>query len=134
MLKKTEKELGFSRMEQHKRNLILHASSEPPFDDPALNPTEFLFQFLSKKSQFKAKEMSSHRLSLAQMVSCIWNGDFLWLTPDCPSGISIFFCPELSSIDSAELEKDHYFLALADKVKHGEIEKKQNRYSIFLRI
>jgi len=82
---------------------------------------------MSKKNPFKAKEMLSHRLSIdnvpfhlsTQMVSCLWNGDFLWLTPDYPSGIRIFFCPELSTINSTELEKD----ALADKVKHGDLEK-----------
>jgi hypothetical protein len=130
ILKKVEKEPGFSRLEQHKKNLILNASAIPPYDEQAPQPTDFLLQFMSKKNQFKAKEMLSHRLSLenipfhpsTQMVSCLWNGDYMWLTPDYPSGISIFFCPELSTVNSFELEKDRS-LALADKVKQGDIEK-----------
>jgi hypothetical protein len=127
---KAEKEPGFTRLEYYKKNMILNASATPPFDEQASTPTEFLIQFMGKKNQFKAKEMLFDRLSIdntpfhpnTQMVSCLWNGDFMWLTPDCPSGVSIFFCPELSTVNSAELEKDRT-LALADKVKHGDLEK-----------
>jgi hypothetical protein len=84
---------------------------------------------MGKKNQFKAKEMLFHRLSIyntpfhpnTQMVSCLWNADFFWLTPDYPPGVSIFFCPELSTVNSVELEKDRT-LALVDKVKHGDLE------------
>jgi hypothetical protein len=57
-------------------------------------------QFLNKKSQFNAKEMLRIQQQTihpkTQMVSCIWNGDFLWHTPDLPSGKIIFFCPEVT--------------------------------------
>jgi hypothetical protein len=127
---KAEKEPGFTCLEYYKKNMILNASAIPLFDEQASTPTEFLIQFMGKKNHFKAKEMLFHRLSIdnapfhpnTQMVSCLWNGDFMWLTPDCPSGVSIFFCPELSTINSAELEKDRT-LPLADKVKHGDLEK-----------
>jgi hypothetical protein len=93
---------------------------------------------MGKKNQFKAKEMLFHRLSIdntpfhpnTQMVSCLWNADYLWITPDYPSGVSIFFCPELSTVNSAELEKDRT-LALVDKIKHGDLDKlSKQKFSI----
>jgi hypothetical protein len=57
-----------------------------------------------------------------QMVSCLWSGDFMWIIPDHPSSVSVFFCPEIPMVNSIELEKDRTF-ALADKVKHGDLEK-----------
>jgi hypothetical protein len=109
--------------------MILNASATPPFDEQASEPSDVLLQFMGKKNQFKAKEMLFHRLSIyntpfhpnTQMVSCLWNADFFWLTPDYPPGVSIFFCPELSTVNSVELEKDRT-LALVDKVKHGDLE------------
>jgi hypothetical protein len=59
-----EKEPGFARLESYRKNLILNASASPPFDSPATAPSEFYSLFLSKKSQFKAKEALPHRLLL----------------------------------------------------------------------
>jgi hypothetical protein len=57
---KSDKEPGFSRLEEHRKNLILNASALPPYDTSAPQPTEFLTTFLAKKSQFKAKDMILH--------------------------------------------------------------------------
>jgi hypothetical protein len=110
--------------------MILNASAIPPFDDPAPSPTEFYSSFLKKKSQLKAKDMLSHRYLVdkvsfnpsASFVNCLWSGDFFWILPDSPSGISIFYCPESKSLNANELEKERA-LALADKIKQVDIEK-----------
>jgi hypothetical protein len=129
-LEKDEKEPGFPRLEPYVKNMILNASALPPFDVQAPKPTEFYTTFLSKKSQFKAKEMMLHRFQLDKVafnpstyfIANLWHGDFFWLLPDSPSGVSIFFCPETKSLNAAELEKEKNF-ALADKVKSDDIEK-----------
>jgi hypothetical protein len=136
-LKKDEKEPGFPRLESHRKRLILNASALPPFDTQAPKPTEFYTAFLSKKSQFKAKEMMLHRFHLDKVafnpntafIANLWNGDFFWILPDSPSGVSIFFCLETKSLNAIELEKEKNF-ALADKIKSGDIEKlsKQRLY------
>jgi hypothetical protein len=130
---KSEKEPGFNRLEEHRKNLILNASATPPFDEQVSQPTEFFTAFLAKKSQFKAKDMLLHRLQSekicfnpgASFINNLWNCDFFWLLPDTPSGISIFFCPEMKSAnasDASDIEKDRS-LALADKVNLTDIEK-----------
>jgi hypothetical protein len=136
-LEKEEKEPGFNRLESYRKNLILNASATPPFDIQASKPTEFYNSFLSKKSQFKAKEMILHCFQLDKVafnpsttfISNLWSSDFFWILPDSPSGVSIFFCPETKSINATELEKEQNF-ALADKVKAGDKEKlsKQKLY------
>jgi hypothetical protein len=136
-LEKEEKEPGFKRLESYRKNLILNASVEPPINTQAEKPTEFYNTFLSKKSRFKAKDMILHRVHLdktafipsAVFISNLWNCDFFWTLPDSPSGVSIFFCPETKTINAQELEKERN-LALADKVKIGDIDKlsKQNLY------
>ena len=64
---KAEKEPGFNRLEEHRKNLILNATATPPFDEKASQPTEFFTAFLSKKSQFKAKDMLvDRRINLLQ--------------------------------------------------------------------
>jgi hypothetical protein len=83
-LEKDEKEAGFPRLESHRKNLILNASALPPFDVQMTQPTEFHTTFLSKKSQFKAKEMMLHRFHLDKVafnpstsfIANLWNGDF----------------------------------------------------------
>jgi hypothetical protein len=127
---KEEKEPGFKRLEYHKKNLILNASALPSFDQAADEPTEFYKNFLQKKTQFKAKDFLMHRLQVDNIsyhpsslfVNCLWNADFLWLTPDFPAGLSIFFCPAVSLVNSYELERDRN-LALVDKIKQSDIEK-----------
>jgi hypothetical protein len=91
---------------------------------------DFYKTFLQKKTQFKAKELLNHRLHMenisfhpsSSFTTCLWNCNFLWLTPDLPSGISIFFCPELSSLNSSEVERDRN-LAAVDKIKQCDIDK-----------
>jgi hypothetical protein len=134
---KSEKEPGFNRLEEHRKNLILNASAIPPFDEKAPQPTEFFTAFLAKKSQFKVKDMLVHRLQSEKIcfnpgssfVNNLWNCDLFWLLPDSPSGVSIFFCPETKSANAADIEKDR-LLALADKVHLSDIEKlsKQKLY------
>jgi len=65
----------------------------------------------------------------ASFVSNLWNCNFFWTLPDTPSGVSIFFCLEMESINASELERERSF-ALADKVKIRDIEKlsKQRLY------
>ncbi len=36
-----DKEPGFAKLETHRQHLILNASATPPYDTPALTPTEF---------------------------------------------------------------------------------------------
>ena len=99
---KSEKEPGFNRLEEHRKNLILNASATPPFDEQVSQPTEFFTAFLARKSQFKVKDMLLHCLQSekicfnpgASFINNLWKCDFFWLLPDTPSGISIFFCPE----------------------------------------
>lgn len=106
-----EREPGFKKLEPHKKQFILNASTPPPYDTTYTEPTEFYSQFLSKKSQFKAKEMLLYKLSTediafnpnANFVSCLWNCELLWILPDIPSGISIFFCPDSKSMNASEL-------------------------------
>jgi hypothetical protein len=127
---KEEKEPGFNRLEAHCKNLILNASAPPPFTKAADNPSEFYLTFLSKKSQFKAKDMLMNRFHTDKVlfspnptfITNLWNFEFFWVLPDFPSGISIFYCPETKSLNSAELERER-ILALADKVNPSDIEK-----------
>jgi len=81
---KSAKEPGFSRMEEHRKNLVLNASASPPFTDPASSPTEFYTAFLAKKSQFKAKDMILHKLQSdrvafnpsSSFINNLWNCEF----------------------------------------------------------
>jgi hypothetical protein len=134
---KSDKEPGFSRLEEHRKNLILNASAQPPFSTAASSPTEFYTAFLARKSQFKAKDMIIHKLQSKKVafnpnssfINSLWNCEFFWLLPDTPSGISIFFCPETKSSNANEIEKKR-LSALADKVNISDIEKlsKQKLY------
>ena len=127
---KGEKEPGFKRLESHRKLLILNASAIPPFSKAADKPTEFLSNFLAKKSQFKAKDMLLHQFHADKIafnpnstfVTNLWNAEFFWILPDSPSGISIFYCPETKSSNSYELEKERN-LALVDKVNQADLEK-----------
>ena len=127
---KEDKEPGFKRLESHRKKLILNASAVSPFTEGASNPTEFYSSFLSKRSQFKAKDMLMHQFYSdkiafnpnASFVTNLWNCEFFWILPDSPSGVSIFYCPESKSSNSYELEKERN-LALADKVNTADIDK-----------
>jgi len=133
-----EKDPGFDRLESHRQRLILNASAIPPFDTVATTPTEFYLSFLAKKSQFKAKDVLTHRLQLDKVtfnpnptfITNMWNCDFFWLLPDSPSGISIFFCPETKSSNYSNLEKERN-LALSDKIKPIDI-KNLSKQKMFL--
>jgi hypothetical protein len=135
---KEEKDPGFTRLELHRKKLILNGSAVPPFDTEAPTPTEFYQSFLLKKSQFKAKGMLLHRFQIDKIafhphttfVTNLWNCEFFCLLPDPPSGISsIFYCQEMKPTNTYETEREQY-LALADKVKATDIEKpsKQKMY------
>jgi len=98
---KSDKEPGFTRLEKHRKNLILNASATIPFTESASKPTDFY----PKRSQFKAKDMLLHQLHTdkisfnpsSSFINNLWNCDFFWLVPDSSSGVSIFFCPETKS-------------------------------------
>jgi hypothetical protein len=127
---KEEKEPGFNRLESHHKKMILNASALPSFTKAVDNPTEFHTSFLSKRSQFKAKDMLLHRFHTDRIafnpnsafITNLWNSNFFWILPDSPSGISIFYCPETKSSNSYELAKECN-LALLDKVNAPDIEK-----------
>jgi hypothetical protein len=127
---KNKKEPEFSRLEPYHKQLILNTSAVTPFDAAPTKPIEFYQNFLSKKSQFKVKDMLIHCLQMEKIAfhpnatyfTNLWNCEFYWILPDSPSGISIFFCPETKSLNAHELEKEHN-LALADKIKNADIEK-----------
>jgi len=59
----------------------------------------------------------------------LWHSDLFWTLPDTPSGVSIFVCPEIKSLNTSKLEKEKSFV-LADKVKAEELSKvtKQKMY------
>jgi len=134
---KADKEPGFSRLEDHRKNLTLNALALPPYHRKASKATEFYSTFLAKKSQFKAKDMLVHQLHLektafnpsSSFVNNLWNCEFFWLLPDSPSGVSIFFCPKTKSSNASDIEKER-LLALADKVNVSDVEKlaKQKLY------
>jgi hypothetical protein len=65
----------------------------------------------------------------ASFTNCLWSSDFFWILPDSPLGISIFYCSKSKSLNTHMLEKERA-LALADKIKQGDIEKmtKQKLY------
>jgi hypothetical protein len=98
---KEDKEPGFKRLESHRKELILNASAVSPFTEGASNPTEFYSSFLSKRSQFKAKDMLMHQFYSdkiafnpnASFVTNLWNCEFFWILPDSPSRVSIFIAP-----------------------------------------
>jgi hypothetical protein len=52
----------------------------------------------------------------------LWHSDLFWTLPDTPSGVSIFVCPEIKSLNTSKLEKEKSFV-LADKVKAEDISK-----------
>lgn len=128
-----EKEPGFKILESHKKQFILNASALPPHDSAPLELTNFYSLFLAKKSQLKAKEMFFNWISNdditfnlnTKLVSCLWNCEFLWILPDSPSGISIFFCSEAKSMNASDLKRERLLL-LVDKVKQINLEKLSN--------
>jgi hypothetical protein len=70
----------------------------------------------------KAKDMLTHRFLIDKIsfnpcpsfTNCLWSGDFFWILPNFPSGISIFYFPKSKSLNAHELEKKRN-LAGADK-------------------
>jgi len=115
-LEREEKEPGFSRLEPHRKNFILNASAIPPFESKVSKPTEFYTDFLAKKSLFKAKDFLAHRFTMNRIsfnpgtsfISGLLHCDFFWTLPNTPSGVSIFFCPEIKSLNASELEKENH--------------------------
>jgi len=99
--RKEKKRARFQYTGTYHKILILNASTTPPFDIKAKQPTEFYTTFLSKNSQFKAKDMILHRFHLdkvafipsASFIANLWNCYFFWTLLDRPSGVSIYYCP-----------------------------------------
>jgi hypothetical protein len=99
---KEDEDPGFTRLEQHRKKLILHDFAVPPFDTEVSSPTEFYLFFLAKKSQLMAKDMLVHRFHIDKIafnpnttfVMNLWNSEFFWSLPDSPSGVSscLFNC------------------------------------------
>jgi hypothetical protein len=65
--------------------------------------------FLSRKTQFKARNILITCLNhdkiyfhpSSAFAAYLYNADWIWEKPDSPTGISVFFCPESSSIFSS---------------------------------
>ncbi len=87
-----KKEPGFKKLEPHRQQFILNASSAHPFESEAATPTPFYVEFLSQKQQFKAKELLCHHLAknkilfqpTAAFASHIYNVDWVWTNPNKP--------------------------------------------------
>jgi hypothetical protein len=93
-----KKEPGFKKLEPHRQQFILNASSTHPFESAAESPTPFYIEFLSQKQQFKAKELLCHHLTKnkilfqpsAAFAAHIYSVDWVWSNPNKPSGISVY--------------------------------------------
>jgi hypothetical protein len=86
---KSDKEPGFARLKEHRKNLVLNASAPPPFTTAASKPTEFLHAFLAKKNQFKAKDMNLHKIQpekvsfnpSSSFINNLWNCEVFLASP-----------------------------------------------------
>ncbi len=121
-----EKSKGFSKLEKHKRLLILNATESDHSDDQVIEPTEFCRAFLLKTTVYRAKEALQQGLKAnkeivfipsAAFAARLYTADLLWQSPDLPNGISLFFCAESSS-----METDHGF-ALLDKIDKADLQR-----------
>lgn len=85
-----KKEPGFKKLEPHRQQFILNASSTHPFESAANSPTPFYTEFLSQRQQFKAKELLCHHLTKnkilfqpsAAFVAHIYSVDWVWSNPN----------------------------------------------------
>jgi hypothetical protein len=121
-----EKNKGFSKLEHHKRLLILNTTENPTQDEVAIEPTEFCKACLLKKTVYRTKEALQQGLKANKEIVFIpstafaarlYTVDLVWQSPDQPNGISLFFCAE-----SSVLEDNHSF-ALLEKLDKTDIQK-----------
>lgn len=104
-----DKAKGFSKLEPHKKLLILNATENDSQDDSPTEPTDFCRAFFLKTTGYRAKETLQKGLKENREIVFIpstaftarlYTVDFLWQSPDQPSGISLFFCSKSSTIES----------------------------------
>jgi hypothetical protein len=121
-----EKSKGFSKLERHKRLLILNATATDIHDEQASEPTEFCKAFLLKTTVYQAKEALQQGLKANKGIVFInstafsarlYTVDLLWQSPDQPTGIILFFCAETSS---SEFDQG---LALLEKIDKADIQR-----------
>jgi len=105
-----EKSKGFSKLEHHKKLLLLNATESTDSETSPSVPTEFCQSFLKKTTVFRAKETLQQAIKTNKEIifypstaftTKLYTVDLLWLPPDFPSGISLFFCAESFSTDAA---------------------------------
>jgi hypothetical protein len=110
--KDEQKERSFQKLPVPRRQMILNASSPPPFLEPAEAPTDFYESILKEKSAFKAKQLINHELSVAivkrfkvspALAASIWIGDLISDEIN-PSNLSIWLFPERSHTDAKDSE------------------------------
>jgi hypothetical protein len=86
-----EKAKGFTKLELHKRLLILNATEHDSSEDSPTEPTEFCRAFLLKSTVYRAKEALQQGLKASKEIIFIpstafaarlYTVDFLWQSPD----------------------------------------------------
>jgi len=121
-----EKSKGFTKLESHKKLLLLNATESSDNDSSPLEPTEFCQTFLKKTTIFRAKETRQQAIKTHKEIvffpslaftSKLYTVDLLWLSPDSPTGISLFYCTESINQDSDQ------GYALLDKIERSDIQK-----------
>jgi len=121
-----EKSKGFSKLEHHKKLLLLNATESTDSETSPSVPTEFCQSFLKKTTVFRAKETLQQAIKTNKEIvfhpstaftTKLYTVDLLWLSPDSPSGISLFFCAESFSTDA-----DTGY-ALLEKIERSDIQK-----------
>jgi hypothetical protein len=107
--KKDEKnENSFSKLSPHQKQMILNASALYPFTEATDTPTEFCESILTKKSAFKAKQLTEHELSTMSikcfkespaLTASIWIGNLIFQITVCPERLH-------NNTKERELKKD----------------------------
>jgi hypothetical protein len=124
------KEPGFKKLEPHRKNLILNASAPEPFDTAPDKPTAFYDDFLSRKTQFKARDILITRLNQDKIyfrpssafAAYLYSADWIWEKPETPTGISVFYCPESSSISTSYNDYEKA-LVMLNKIERQDIKR-----------
>ena len=119
-----EKAKGFAKLETHKKLLLLNATESDTDDVSPTVPTDFCQSFLKKSTIFRAKDTLQQAIKANKEIvffpstaftSKLYTVDLLWLSPDSPSGISLFYCAESLKSDSDQ------GYALLDKIERSDI-------------
>jgi hypothetical protein len=104
----------------------LNATETDLLDESAIAPTEFCRAFLLKTTVYRAKEALQQGLKANKEIVFIpspafatrlYTVDFLWQSPDHPTGISLFYCAESSSFETDE------GFALLDKLDKADLQR-----------